>query len=134
MLQRKTSELKLVSRVRFLGYRQDFRKLLNAADIFLMPSYREGLPTVVMEAMSAGLPVIGTDIRGNRDLISHGKTGYLVKVNDAETMAEYLRELMEKKEQRITMGEKAREAVQPYGKNQVAREMEKIYRSLEKHS
>ena len=41
---------------------------------------------------------------------------------------------MEKKEQRITMGEKAREAVQPYGKNQVAREMEKIYRSLEKHS
>lgn len=133
-LQRKTSELKLESRVRFLGYRQDFRKLLKAADIFLMPSYREGLPTVVMEAMSAGLPVIGTDIRGNRDLISHGKTGYLVKVNDAETMAEYLRELMEKKEQRITMGEKAREAVQPYGKNQVAREMEKIYRSLEKHS
>ncbi len=133
-LQRKTSELKLESRVRFLGYRQDFRKLLKAADIFLMPSYREGLPTVVMEAMSAGLPVIGTDIRGNRDLISHGKTGYLVKVNDAETMAEYLRELMEKKEQRITMGEKAREAIQPYGKNQVAREMEKIYRSLEKHS
>ena len=107
---------------------------MKAADIFLMPSYREGLPTVVMEAMSAGLPVIGTDIRGNRDLISHGKTGYLVKVNDAQTMAEYLRELMEKKEQRITMGEKAREAVQPYGKNQVAREMEKIYRSLEKHS
>lgn len=133
-LQKKTSELKLESRVRFLGYRQDFRELLKAADIFLMPSYREGLPTVVMEAMSAGLPVIGTDIRGNRDLISHGETGYLVKVNDAEKMAEYLTELMEKKEQRICMGESAREAVQPYGKDQVAREMKKIYRSLEKHS
>ena len=133
-LQKNTSELKLESRVRFLGYRQDFRELLKAADIFLMPSYREGLPTVVMEAMSAGLPVIGTDIRGNRDLISHGKTGYLVKVNDAEKMAEYLTELMEKKEQRICMGERAREAVQPYGKDQVAREMKKIYRSLEKHS
>ena len=87
-LEKRARELGIEASVRFLGYREDFREILKAADIFLMPSYREGLPTVVMEAMSAGLPVIGTDIRGNRDLIQPGTTGYLVGVDDAGQMAQ----------------------------------------------
>lgn len=131
MLQKKAEDLKLSSCVKFLGYRKDFREILDAADIFLMPSYREGLPTVVMEAMSAGLPVIGTDIRGNQDLIISGETGYLVKVNDTEKMAEYLCLLIEQEEQRHRMGEHARLAMKPFGKMQVMEEMKKVYTSLE---
>lgn len=82
LMREKAEKLGLQSCVWFLGYREDLRRILGAADVFLMSSYREWLPTVVMEAMGASLPVIGTDIRGNRYLISPGETGYLGKVND----------------------------------------------------
>lgn len=131
VLQKKADDLGLGACVRFLGYRKDLREILEAADIFLMPSYREGLPTVVMEAMNAGLPVIGTDIRGNQDLIAHKETGYLVRINDYEGMASYLEILMERKEQRHIMGEKARFAIRLFGKEQVMKEMRKVYSSLE---
>ena len=131
LLREKAEKLGLQSCVRFLGYREDLREILGAADVFLMPSYREGLPTVVMEAMGAGLPVIGTDIRGNRDLISPGETGYLVKVNDGETMAEDLKLLLEQDDLRETMGKRAREAIRPFGRKQVEKEMRAIYSSLE---
>ena len=129
-LKRKAAEYGMEGQIRFLGYRNDLREILSAADIFLMPSYREGLPTVVMEAMNAKLPVIGTDIRGNRELIEHGKTGYLVKVNDAGKMAEYLTILAENEELRTQMGKKAKCKVCLFGKNQVEREMRELYSSL----
>ena len=99
-----------------MGYREDFREILKAADIFLMPSYREGLPTVVMEAMSAGLPVIGTDIRGNRDLIQPGKTGYLVGVDDAGQMAQAIKRLAEDENLRREMGAGGQTAILPFGR------------------
>lgn len=64
-----------------LGFRGDVPELLSAADIFLLPSVREGLNVGLMEAMASGLPVIASDIRGNRDLIAYP---YLVKVHDTD--------------------------------------------------
>lgn len=130
-LEKRARELGIEANVRFLGYREDFREILKAADIFLMPSYREGLPTVVMEAMSAGLPVIGTDIRGNRDLIQPGKTGYLVGVDDAGQMAQAIKRLAEDENLRREMGAGGQTAILPFGREQVAKEMKKIYCSLE---
>lgn len=70
------SELGLTNRVRLLGYRQDVLELYKTADIFIHPSFREGLPVSVMEALASGLPVICSNIRGNVDLVDHtcGKT------------------------------------------------------------
>lgn len=65
-----------------LGYRKDIPKLITACDIGMLLSYREGLPRNIMELMAYGKPVIGTNIRGIRDLVIDNKTGYLVEVND----------------------------------------------------
>lgn len=64
-----SKELNLQEKVEFLGYRQDVKEILKASDIFCFPSKQEGLPVALMEAMASGLPVICSDIRGNKDLI-----------------------------------------------------------------
>ncbi len=65
-------------RLRRLGYREDIAALLAAADIFSLPSHFEGLPMSVIEAMLCGLPVVATAIRGPREQIIDGETGFLV--------------------------------------------------------
>ena len=68
--------------VHFLGYRTDIKELLRAADIFVMPSFREGLSRSIMEAMASGLPCVVSKIRGNVDLVEEGKGGYLCDLYD----------------------------------------------------
>lgn len=68
-LERKIQELHLENKAKLLGYRSDVIKILKTADLFIFPSKREGLPVSVIEAMAAGLPVIASNVRGNRDLI-----------------------------------------------------------------
>jgi glycosyltransferase involved in cell wall biosynthesis len=70
--------------VKLLGYRRDIPEILKAADLFVFPSYREGLPVSLMEAMASGLPVICSNIRGNRDLMKHNSSEFLVKPNDVD--------------------------------------------------
>jgi glycosyltransferase involved in cell wall biosynthesis len=74
-------------RVRFLGYRADVPLLMRAADIYTLPSHREGMPRSVIEAMMSGLPVVGTNIRGTREEVVEGETGTLVPVGDAAALA-----------------------------------------------
>lgn len=76
------SDVELARRVRFLGYRADVPELLRAADAFVLPSHREGMPRSIVEAMLTGLPVIATDIRGSREEVLDGETGLLVPVRD----------------------------------------------------
>lgn len=69
-LERKIQELNLENKAKLLGYRSDVIKILKTADLFIFPSKREGLPVSVIEAMAAELPVIASNVRGNRDLIA----------------------------------------------------------------
>ncbi|MEZ9318645.1 glycosyltransferase family 4 protein [Vibrio lentus] len=71
-LVEKVKNLGLCHRVQFLGYRKDIRNLLSASDVLCLSSFREGLPRCILEAMSAKLPIIASDIRGCRDLLSKG--------------------------------------------------------------
>jgi len=93
-LQSLSEELGIASKVVFLGYRTDIGEIYNVADIFLFPSYREGLSVAIMEAIVAGLPVVCSDIRGNTDLIKNCKNGYLVKPYDIKGFTEKLNVLM----------------------------------------
>lgn len=68
-LEQLACELSVQDRVHFIGYRSDLNELYKIVDVLVHPSYREGLPVVVMEAMASGLPVIASDVRGNRDLL-----------------------------------------------------------------
>ncbi len=76
-LRELAKKLGLEDRVHLLGFRNDVMEILKASDTFCFPSFREGVPVSVMEAMWSKLPVVCSDIRGNQDLIDHEKGGYL---------------------------------------------------------
>lgn len=94
----------LAARVKLLGYRQDVPDLMRAADIFVLPSHREGMPRSIIEAMLSGLPVVATDIRGSREEVVDGETGLLVPVADAAALASALEHLACDPELRTRMG------------------------------
>jgi glycosyltransferase involved in cell wall biosynthesis len=81
--------------IKMLGFRNDIKELIAACDIGILLSYREGLPRCIMELMACGKPVIGTDIRGIRDLIDNGRNGFLVEVGDSIKTAQRIRDLYE---------------------------------------
>lgn len=84
----------LSQRISFLGYRGDVDALLRAADIFTLPSHREGMPRSIIEAMMSGLPVVATHIRGSREEVLDGETGFLVPVRDAGRLTAALQRLV----------------------------------------
>ena len=94
----------LGSRLRLLGYRTDVPALLAAADIFVLPSYVEGLPMSVIEAMLSGLPVVATDIRGPREQVVPEETGLLVPPRQAAPLGEALARLTADPALRAKMG------------------------------
>jgi glycosyltransferase involved in cell wall biosynthesis len=92
-------------RVRFLGYRSDVPELLRAADAFVLPSHREGMPRSIVEAMLTGLPVIATDIRGSREEVLDGETGLLVPVRDETALGAAIAKLADDPALRARLGE-----------------------------
>ncbi len=115
-------------RVHALGYRRDVPALLRACDAAALMSHREGLPRAVMEAMAAGKPVVGTRIRGIRDLVADGETGRLVPVGDARATADALLQLRDAPERAAAMGAAAVERIAGFSLPAVLREMEAIYK------
>jgi starch synthase (maltosyl-transferring) len=77
----------LRDRVHFLGHRSDVPSLLAAADMLVLPSLWEGMPNVILEAMAAGLPVIGTAVEGTDELVIPGESGWLVPTHDPAALA-----------------------------------------------
>ncbi|TCS35769.1 glycosyltransferase involved in cell wall biosynthesis [Paucimonas lemoignei] len=86
-LQATAAELGLVDRILFLGRRNDVPDLLAAADLFCLPSFFEGHPLVVLEAMAAGLPVVATRSLGTTEAVRNGETGLIVPVDNAPALA-----------------------------------------------
>lgn len=74
--------------VRFLGMRRDVERIYQAMDVFVLPSHREGFPRAAMEAAASGLPVIATNIRGCRQVVEDGITGFLFPVRDVDALTE----------------------------------------------
>ncbi|HUB48497.1 MAG TPA: glycosyltransferase family 4 protein [Acetobacteraceae bacterium] len=98
----------LGDRLHLLGYRSDVAAVMAAADVFALPSYFEGLPMSVIEAMLTGLPVVATSIRGPREQVVPDVTGLLVKPRDSAGLAVALRRLAADKALRAAMGEAGR--------------------------
>jgi glycosyltransferase involved in cell wall biosynthesis len=91
-LQRVIDELMLGDRVKLLGFRNDIGQLCKAADIFVFPSFREGLPVSVIEAMASGLPCVASKIRGNMDLVA-AEGGFLCAPDDVHGFANAIKTL-----------------------------------------
>ncbi|MDB9528197.1 glycosyltransferase family 4 protein [Oscillatoria sp. CS-180] len=89
-------ELDLSDRIDFVGYKSqtEVREYLQTADIFVLPSFAEGVPVVLMEAMAAGVPVLTTRIAGVPELVTHNESGWLVPPGDTVALADGLKMLV----------------------------------------
>lgn len=95
-------------RIRALGYQENPERYVAAADVFCLPSYREGFGTVVMEAAAMGIPAVATSIVGLVDAVEDGVTGILVPPRDPDALADALSRLLDDAPLRERMGEAAR--------------------------
>lgn len=84
----------LAGRIRFLGFRDDVQSIMQAFDVFVLPSITEGLPNVILEAMASAKPVIATRVGGVPEAVIPGQTGLLVPSADAGALADAVRELI----------------------------------------
>ena len=106
----------------FTGQTDQVPDYLRIMDIFLLPSYREGFPRSIVEAMATGLPVIATDIRGCREAVVHGMTGLIVPPKDGEALARAVDRLLSNPEEAKSMGRAGRQrAVELYDYRTVKR-------------
>jgi glycosyltransferase involved in cell wall biosynthesis len=98
----------LRDRVTLLGERQDVPSLLDASDLFVLPSTSEAFPNAVLEAMASGLPVVATRVGGIPELIESGRIGVLVDPNDPASLAQQVIDLIRSPERAFAMGAAAR--------------------------
>ena len=119
------------AQIRVLGWRQDVAALLSGLDIFVLPSRWEGMPLAILEAMASSLPVIASDISGNRDLVSPGVDGILFDSDNDEQLVDGIMSLVNAAGMRDEMGVNARSKVLEHHQihDRVER-MAELYQSL----
>ena len=101
----------LSGRLVMTGYRKDVPAILSLLDLFAMPSYREGMPRSLLEAMATGLPVAATDIRGCREEVVDGETGLLVPPRDHYALGEAMLRILSDEDLAVRMGRAGRQRV-----------------------
>lgn len=99
------------SAVHWLGKREDIFELLACADIFVLPSYREGIPRTLLEAGSMALPIVTTDTVGCREVVDDGHNGFLVPVGDSELLAQKIAALASDSTLREAFGHASRKKI-----------------------
>ncbi|EMF0319739.1 TPA: glycosyltransferase family 4 protein [Enterococcus faecium] len=126
-LKKLAENLGVSEQVVFTGYRQDVSKILSISDCFAFPSLQEGLPVALMEAMAIPLPIICSNIRGNKDLIINGKNGFLVNKNDENLYAEFLKRLIDNDNLKKQFENNNLVEIRKYDIEKINTNMEKIY-------
>ena len=104
-------QMGLQDHVELLGWRDDVSALLSGLDICVLPSLWEGLPLAILEAMASGVPVVASQIPGNRELVSDSIDGYLFDTNDPAALAERIRRLIDNPARAQQMGAAGRAKV-----------------------
>lgn len=117
--------------IEWWGHREDLPTVFGQATLVVLPSYREGLPKVLLEAAACGKAVIATDVPGCRSVVQHQHTGLLVPVRDAAALAEAIAELLRNAERRTVLGENARQfVVREHSSKKISAEFLSLYREL----
>lgn len=123
--------LDLAEHVRFLGLRQDVARCLSAADLFLLTSISEGIPLTVIEAMSAGLPVVATRVGGVPEVVEEGRTGMLADAGDDADLADCILRLAGDVDRRRSMGERGAErARRLFSQSRMHADYSELYREM----
>lgn len=113
-----------------LGYREDVSELMATADVLVLPSYREGTPRVITEAMASGLPVVATDIAGIPEQVADSESGYLVPPGDVDALTNRLAMLVNDPEIRSQFGAVGRERAEKFDVERAKAAYRELYRSL----
>jgi N,N'-diacetylbacillosaminyl-diphospho-undecaprenol alpha-1,3-N-acetylgalactosaminyltransferase len=95
--------------INYLGQQNNIRHILSQSDVFVLPSYREGLPRTSMEALSMGVPIVTTDVVGCRETVDEGINGFLVPPYNVLALSEAIKKLIENPDLRSRMGHAGRE-------------------------
>ncbi len=116
--------------VHFLGVRHDVPRLLPHFDLLWHASGYEGLPNAIMEAMAAEVPVVATDIPGNRDLVVSGETGYLTPLGDRAALGRYAAKLLDDAQLRQRLGSAGRQRIEQFSVPRMVERYAALYREL----
>jgi glycosyltransferase involved in cell wall biosynthesis len=122
--------LAIDERVRFTGARSDARRLMTAADAYVLSSHWEGLPLVVLEALAAGAPVVATAVRGVRELLDDEENALLTPPDDADALAAALRRVLDNGALAERLRANGRRLAERYGEEQMSDRYLALYRSL----
>ncbi|MBL7197501.1 MAG: glycosyltransferase, partial [Candidatus Omnitrophica bacterium] len=121
----------LKNHVKMLGIRKDIPEILDISDIFALPSLWEGLANVLLEAMSAKLPIVATNIEANCEVIENNKTGILVPPKNSTAIADAIAELLGNKNEARKLGEAAYlSVVNNYTVDKLVRNHERFYKQI----
>lgn len=127
LLTKMAADAGLADKVILAGYRSDIPDILHAADMFVFPSFHEGMPVAALEAMACGLPLICSKIRGNVDIVKEGVNGFLFEPEDYLSLAISMEKLIMDQSLAIGFGEKNKEIVKAFSQEAVKVELKKLY-------
>ena len=123
-------EYKVEPYVTFLGYRDDIPNLLTAADIFLFPSYQEGLPFAILEAMLHGIAIVASNTGGIPEMIKHNHNGLLFGTGNSQELLQQLEWALNNRDRMAQMAETAKVEVEKFSAAKMLEDTEKILKRL----
>lgn len=127
-LKQFVEEKGMLDQVQFLGFRRDVPNILQIVNIGISTSIREGLGLNVIEYLLCDLPVIATNNRGHASIIQEGKNGYLVELNDVESLKKKIQFIKGNYEQQVQLIKANKDIVEKYLLSKVMKKIEEIYR------
>lgn len=117
--------------IKFLGRRDDIKEIIALCDVFVLPSYREGIPRTLIEAASMGKPIVTTNAVGCKEVVEHGRNGFLIPLKDSDALAEAIETLIKNKKSREKFGKHSRQkAIKEFDKNIVVEKTISLYKKL----
>jgi glycosyltransferase involved in cell wall biosynthesis len=129
-LEELCTRLGIADSVRILGYQQNVTACYEIADVFALPSYSEGSPNVLLEAMDAGLPIVATAVGGVGEMIRNGEHGLLVPAGDVEGIARSVVALLNDAELRLALTNAARDSLAAYSPEEYYVNMRSLFEEV----
>ena len=129
-LLQQTKTLNLNDIVKFIGFHDNVLDYMAESDLFVSSSLWEGFPTVILEAMALGLPVVATNVSGSCELIENDITGLLVPPKDPVALAEAIGSILNSSERSASFSKNAKIKVKNFSIEKTAKEYEELYLGL----
>ena len=129
-LKQQAIKMGVSEKVKFLGWRDDVHEIIPVFDLFVLPSLNEGMGRVLVEAMAAGKPVVGSNVGGIPDLIKNGQNGFLFESGDINGLSNAIEKLLLDKNMRHAMGKRGQTLAQNFSEAKMVEKIDALYTSL----